>query len=100
MKKLISFTRYLFILAIPIALFGQTKPSVVPHSYLMPGDSVYYDLSLKNGDVLEWNLWLAPALEASEKTVLEFISDVDGLIWERSFGSKALDLRDKISIKN
>ncbi|MBU1707112.1 hypothetical protein KKB28_04275, partial [bacterium] len=100
MKKLISFTRYLFILAIPIALFGQTKPSVVPHSYLMPGDSVYYDLSLKNGDVLEWNLWLAPALEASEKTVLSFVSDVDGLIWERSLDSKALDLRDKITIKN
>ncbi len=100
MNKLIYFAKIILALAIPIALFGQTKPSTVPRSYLMPGDSLYYDLSLKKGDVLEWNLWLAPTLEASEKTVLSFVSDVDGQLWERSFGSKALDLRDKIRIKS
>ena len=100
MKTFITFAEIILALAIPVALFGQTKPSVVPHSYLMPGDSLYYDLSLKKGDVLEWNLWLAPAMESTEKTVLEFVSDVDGLLWKRSFGRKALDLRDKIKIIN
>jgi len=98
MKKPFYFTLLPLVLALPVALFGQTKSSATRHSYLMPGDSICYELSLEKGDVLEWNLWLAAFLEAAGQTVLDFESDVEGQLWQRTFGREAEEVRDKVSI--
>jgi serine phosphatase RsbU (regulator of sigma subunit) len=97
MKKLLRFG-WLLALALPITLWGQTKSSATHHSYLMPRDSVSYELSLEKGDVLEWNLWLASSLEAAEQTALTFESDVEGQLWQRTFDRKADEVRDNVSI--
>jgi len=98
MKKPFHLTLLPLALAIPLALSGQTKSSATRHSYLMPGDSICYELSLEKGDVLEWNLWLAASLEAAGQTVLDFESDVEGQLWQRTFDREAVEVRDKVSI--
>jgi serine phosphatase RsbU (regulator of sigma subunit) len=99
MRKSVHFAAFALIaLAIPLALRGQTRLPSTHYSYLMPGDSLYYELSLEKGDVLEWSLWLGATQEPKGQTTLSLISDVEGQLWQRNFGSDAAELRDKTTI--
>ncbi|MFH1011710.1 MAG: PP2C family protein-serine/threonine phosphatase [bacterium] len=99
MKKPTQFAGMMLIaLAIPIALLGQTKSSTTRHSYLMPDDSLCYELSLEKGDGLEWNLWLSAALEPQSRTTLSLVSDVEGQLWQRNFGAEPVEMRDKTTV--
>jgi len=80
---------------------GAQTPAPAPaRSYLRPGDSLWFEISLSSGDVLTWSLWLAAGPQASGKTVLVFRSDAQGEIWRREFAAEAVDLREDVKIKS
>lgn len=78
---------------------AQTRVKSPDYSYLMPGDSLSYELSLGKGDELTWSLWLAETDWGSGDATLIFCSDRAGEIWRRDFDEGTVDLRDEIKIK-
>lgn len=89
----------LFLALFALNAAGQTPNPPPVHSYLQPGDSLWYELTLVSGDVLTWTLWLSAVPRDPGKTVLTFRSDAEGEMWKREFDGQAVELREDIKIK-
>ena len=88
------------IISCALAAGAQTPNPAPARSYLRPGDSLWFEISLGSGDVLTWSLWLAASPQTTGKTVLVFRSDAQGEIWRREFAAEAVDLREDVKIKS
>ncbi|MBU0507973.1 PP2C family protein-serine/threonine phosphatase [bacterium] len=80
------------------ALLAQTQTTARQYSYLHPADSIYWELKLEAGDILEWSLWLAPAA-ALCRTELTIESSVEGVRDRREFPMQETDVRDKLKVE-
>lgn len=97
-------TRFVLIL---IALLGgliasayaQTKLPTPKWEFLAPGDSIWTEISLMPGDVLEWSLVLSRLTDAAGESKLILRSDVSGEIWKKEFDATAVEVSDEVKIK-
>ena len=95
-RTFLIFSFCCFVFSFP--LFAQTTLPGSAHNYLMPGDSIWHELSLQSGDVLSWNLWLAEGDANTGSATLTFTSNVEGQLWQRQFGIEGTSVREDVKI--
>ncbi|MBU1636262.1 serine/threonine-protein phosphatase [bacterium] len=95
-----------FILILCVLLGGcfasavaQTKLPAPKWQFLAPVDSIWTEISLKPGDVLEWSLVLSRLSDPAGESKLILRSDVSGEIWKREFDAAAVEASDNVKIK-
>ena len=96
-SRLLSVFSFCF-LVFSFSLFAQTTLPGGGHNYLMPGDSIWHELSLQAGDQMTWNLGLAAGNADVGSAKLTFTSSVEGQLWERQFGSDGANAREDVKI--
>jgi serine phosphatase RsbU (regulator of sigma subunit) len=88
---------FCFLFFVPLC-FAQTTLPGGGHNYLMPGDSIWHELSLQAGDQMTWNLWLAAGDANAGSATLSLVSSVEGKLWQRQFGPEGASAREDVKI--